>query len=877
MSPQQTIAHYRITSKLGEGGMGAVYRATDTKLNREVAIKILPDALANDPDYLARFTREAQVLASMNHPNIAAIYGVEDRALILELVPGATLEERIAAGPVPLEEALQLAIQIADALEAAHEKGIIHRDLKPANVKVTPEGVVKVLDFGLAKATGEAAPSSANSPTLTIRATQAGIIMGTAGYMAPEQAAGKPVDRRADIWSFGVVLYELLTGRRLFTGETVSHTLASVLKDPIDLEAPQAPAPIRRLLARCLDRRPKDRLRDIGEARIAIRDFLAEPAPAAQPVPTPARRSWLPWALVAVALAGAGAAWLRPKAAPPPQAAMRFAIPYPPGTTASRAAAATQFAVSPDGRYLAFIALDETTQVESLWIRSMASNAAHRVELAENAGIPFWSPDSQSIGFFSEDKLRRVPVSGGPVRTICDVPRMGAGATGDGATWNQDGVIVFATYGASDDVGRPQPLMQVAAGGGTPSPATTLGKDERWHAWPQFLPDGKHLLYFATGVELRTGAAYIQELGSERRVPVLKNATRAVWAEPGYLLYGRDSTIFAQRINTRTFQLEGEPQPIAQDVPVNEVNGRSAFMVSNTGILAFRTVSRAATRQLTWRGRDGTLLGNVGKPVDLGALSLSPDEKTIAITAGQLGNRDLWVMDAATGVTSRVTRTGKASGFSTAVWSPDSRRLVLTQLDGIYEVTLASGQIQRLTTAAVQTEAWMPDGGAILWLSSSGSRLGLLPVSPGAVPQTILDTTYRKGTLSVSPDGKWIAYYSYESGGQDIYVASFPSFAVKRKISTGGGLNPAWNPNGRELFYRSMNGDVLTVDIRVSGPTIDVGIPKVLFRFGNSTPYSLSRFGVSADGKRFLLGESAKQEPTVPEISVLLNWWADLK
>jgi len=436
MSPQQSIAHYRIVAKLGEGGMGAVYRATDTRLNRDVAIKILPPAFAEDVARMARFEREAQVLASLNHPNIAAIYGVEQGAIVMELVEGADL-----AGPVPVDTAIDYARQIATGLEAAHEKGIVHRDLKPANIKVTPDGVIKLLDFGLAKATDESA-STVNltqSPTISMAMTQAGAILGTAAYMSPEQARGKPVDRRADIWAYGIILYELLTGRHPYgTGETVTDTLAAiVLKEP-DLTAlpAETPAHVRRLIERCLRKDPKMRLRDIGEARVLLGE--AEPAAAAG-APSPIKRAWLPWTAAGVGLALAalaGIAWMRSGTTDPGPGTIRFSVPLPPGTSFSSANSATEWVPSPDGRNLAMIVSENGKS--SLWVRPLAATAAHRLDKTEGATYPFWSPDGQSIGFFTNDKLKRIAVSGGDVSTLCAVSaRTPIGSGGEGAAWSK--------------------------------------------------------------------------------------------------------------------------------------------------------------------------------------------------------------------------------------------------------------------------------------------------------------------------------------------------------------------------------------------------------------------------------------------------------
>jgi Tol biopolymer transport system component len=885
MSPQSSIGHYNIISKLGEGGMGAVYRATDTRLNRDVAIKVLPEAFAQDAARMQRFEREAQVLAALNHPNIAAIYGIEQggseqRAIVMELVEGDDL-----AGPVPVETAIQYARQIAIALEAAHEKGIVHRDLKPANIKVTPDGTVKLLDFGLAKAGEEtasaiSASSPTQSPTRSLSMTQAGVILGTAAYMSPEQARGKPVDKRADIWAFGVVLYELLTGRKLFGGgETASDAMAAVLtKDP-DWSALPADTPprVRRLLERCLRKDPKQRLRDIGDARL----MLDEPEPPAAVV---ARRGWLPWTVAALAVLGAAGAWLLPKlrskAADPGPGAVRFLLPLPPGTIGSPAPAAAQAVPSPDGRYLAFIALDSSSGKESVWVRPLGSTSAHRLDKTEGAYFPFWSPDSQSIGFFADEKVKRVAVSGGSVQTICDVSKNSFGAEGtDGGTWNQEGVIVFAGH-------RGTPLMRVPAVGGVPTAVTALEKDELWHSWPQFLPDGRHLLYFAVNKEPANSAIYVQEPGSAKRILVLKNTSRGVWAPPGYLLFIRGRALFAQRMDLKTFQVEGEPHTVAPDVSVNESSGRSAFGVSQNGVLAYHSGAIGGIRQLAWYSREGKPLGVVGKPAEFFSPSLSPDEKSVAVLVGTPGKLDTWVMDLASGVLTRMTRDSRELIYSTLAWSPDSQRLAITQTTaGIEEITLASGKATPLAKELLTTEDWSPDGRSILCTDRTGNRLSLLLLAEKAKLQTILDTPYRKILFRFSPDGQYVVYVSYESGPNEIYVASFPSFAIKRKVSTSDGFFPVWARNGKEIVYQMADGMLMSAEIRtgskltgskLTGTNLEAGIPKPLFKLGAG--FLGNGFAVTADGKRFLMAEPVqKDEGDQPEITLVLNWDAGIK
>jgi serine/threonine protein kinase len=868
----QSIAHYRISAKLGQGGMGTVYRAMDTKLGREVAIKVLPSDLAEDPGRMARFTREAKLLASLNHPNIASIYGVEDRALVMELVEGQELRGRL-----PIEEAIPIARQIAEGLEAAHERGIVHRDLKPANIKLTPAGVVKILDFGLAKAAGEVgamAPgsSSTQSPTRSLAATEAGLILGTAAYMSPEQARGQPADKRADIWAFGAVFYELLTGRMLFGGGgNVSDSLAAVLTREPDFNAlPKGTPPrVRRLLELCLRKDPKLRLQAIGDARI----LLDQPEPEAPGPSAPVRR-WIPWSVAGVlglALLAFAGGWLRPKTGEPGLSPMRFLLPLPPGASAGAPIMSTHAVPSPDGRHLAIVALDSSSGSQSLWVRPLDSTSAQRLDKTEEAGSPFWSPDSRHIGFFSEGKLKRIAVSGGTVQTICDVSKSAsARIVGDGGTWNQDGVIVFAAYGATPGA----PLMRVPAAGGAPTAVTALEKDEMWHSWPQFLPDGRHLLYFAVNQEAANSAIYVQELGATKRVLVLKNTTRGVWAPPGYLLFVREGTLFAQRMDAKTFHLEGEPLAVAQDVAVNERNGRTALAASRNGVLAYRSGASGRTvRRFTWYDRQGKPLGTVGKPGEFMNPSLSPNEKSVAMSVGTPGKLDTWVMDLTSGVMTRMTHDSQASLHSTPVWSPDSQRLAITQITtGIQEVAVASGNVAPLAKELLEAEDWSPDGSSILCIA--GSHLSLLLLAGGAKLRTILDTPYREGGFRFSPDGQYVVYVSNESGQDEVYAASFPTFAAKRKISSNGGRYPVWAKGGKEILYLAADGTLMSAEIR-TGSNLAAGTPKLLFKPSGS---DVGRFGVTADGQRFLINEPVQKiEGEQSEITLVLNWAAGMR
>src|SRR5690242_16445143 len=552
------LGPYEILDLIGAGGMGEVYRARDTRLDRIVALKMSKDQFSE------RFEREARSVAALNHPNIAALYDVGPNYLVMEFVEGENL-----AGPLPLDTAVNYARQIAEAIEAAHEKGIVHRDLKPANIKVTPAGTIKVLDFGLAKALSEDPPSGSmqDSPTLSMAMTRAGMILGTAAYMSPEQAKGKPADRRADIWAFGVVFYELLAGGQTFSGDTAAETLASVLKEAISFDRLPAdtPQPVRSLLQRCLERDLRKRLQAIGEARIILEGPMEAQSggtevPRQTEVRPTSRTGWIAAGALAVALAGLAAYTWWPRPVPVEIGAVRYTVAPPEGATlTSNAPNAMQVAVSPDGRYVAFVA-DESGKGRSLWVRALGSLTAQKLDRTDGAGFPFWSPDSQTIAFFADGKLKRIPVSGGSPLTICDAPNP------DGGTWNRDGVIVFAPETTG-------PLHRVLAAGGVSAPVTTLDKaqQETAHMFPQFLPDGQRFLYWARGGK---GGIYVQSLGSSQRTFLLETPGRAEFAS-GFLLFLRDNTLLAQRLDLKNLRLDGEPVSVAEDVRSGGANGRN--------------------------------------------------------------------------------------------------------------------------------------------------------------------------------------------------------------------------------------------------------------------------------------------------------------
>ncbi len=891
----KSLGHYQVTEKLGSGGMGEVYRARDTRLNRDVALKFLPAQFAQDPERLARFEREAQLLAQLNHQNIAAIHGFEqDRQeclsyLVLEYVPGEAIH-----GPLPVEEAMEIAAQIMAALEEAHGKGIVHRDLKPPNIKITPDGKVKVLDFGLAKALADEGASevSPHSPTLSALATRMGTILGTAAYMSPEQARGKKLDKRTDVWSFGCVLYELLTGQQAFGGETVSDCIMAILGREPDWSKlpPETPQNVRRLLKLCLEKDPSRRLRDIGDAWIARTEQPAATPPRPLP-PSPPRI--LPWAAAALfALAAGVAIWTALRApAPPFRPVTRLSLPVP-----ARAPAGFLPALSPDGTLLAFTA-GKNSQIH---IRQMNEFEAKPLPGTESSFGHFFSPDGRWLAFHSrqERKLKKVPVIGGTALALCDIE---AGASGGlGGSWGADGAIIVPLAPSAG-------LSRVSAAGGKPEPLTKPDQKggENSHRWPQILPGGQAVI-FTAGTRFAFDDARIMLLSlktGEQRVLVEGAAqaryvpTNGLASREGHLVYWRAGSLFAVPFNLKTMQVTGQAAPILEGVSGLSSSGLAEFSFSDTGALVYAPGSArtAATRPMVWVDRQGKAEPIPAPQHPYAYPRLSPDGQRIAVFIGAPTPdqpSDAWVYDLARGTLARLTFQGR-NVFP--IWTPDGKRVTFLSIvqgkNGI-AWTPADGSGAAETLAPVTQDgrpwSWSPDGKMLLYSAgTAGARnMWVLPLEGQRKPAPYIDTQFSVQYAQFSPDGRWVAYMSTESPPPQVYVQAAPGpdgkprTAGKWQVSTTGGLDPRWARSGRELFYRSRaaGGQVMAVEIE-PGPNFRAGVPKPLFE----DRYAVQSWDVSADGKRFLMirmgagGEEETSAASTAQLHVVLEWFDEIK
>jgi len=876
------LGSYEIISTIGAGGMGEVYEARDTKLGRNVAVKVLPAAFVNDPERLARFQREARMLAALNHPNIATIYGLEQSGgthfLIMELVPGETLAERVKTGPVPVEEALKLASQIAEALEAAHEKNIIHRDLKPANVKVTPEGKVKVLDFGLAKAFEGDGPSDnpSNSPTLSRGATMQGVILGTAAYMSPEQARGKAVDKRTDIWAFGCVLYEMLAGKQAFQGETATDIIAKILTGEPDWKAvpPSTPTQIHALLRRCLQKDKSLRLRDAADARIEIQETLSSPVPAGPESVVASRlRGWrLPaliglGVLVAAAVATVATCYLKPEA---PKPVTRTVIDLPQGDQLA-ALDYPAIAISPDGTLLAYVAIHSGTR--QIFLRALDSLEAKPLAETEGANTPFFSPDGQWLGFFAGGRLKKISVSGGAALSLATVgsPR--------GGSWADNGTIVFVPTGIGV-------VQKVSDAGGAAQALTELDRGESSNRWPDLLPGGKAMLFSTVGsnpqIAVQSVGSSVPVVAGERR-DLVPGGTSPRYATSGHLIYAQPGHLEAASFDPRRLRITGPAVPVLEGVL--QSNGNTQYSISASGSLVYIPGgTQADTRRLVWVSRNGTEQALGAPPHAYSYPRISPDGRRLALTVAEEQGAQIWLYDTERDTLTRLTFGGILNQVVT--WTLDGKRIVFgSNKEGpqniFWQSADGSGGMERLTTGGYsQTpRSFSPDGQLLAFIEvnpTTGYDIGVLRLSDRKA-QPFLQTQFNESTPAFSPNGHWLSYVSDESGRYEVYVQAYPGPGGKYQISTEGGTEPVWNPNGKELFYRS--GDkMMAVDVATQ-QGFSASKPRMLFQ-GPYMPTTLTLpfYDVSPDGQRFLMIKpSDKATLSLTQIVVVQNWFEELK
>jgi Tol biopolymer transport system component/predicted Ser/Thr protein kinase len=867
------LGPYEIVAPLGAGGMGEVYRARDTRLDRTVAIKILPAHLSSNPEARQRFDREARSISSVNHPHICTLFDVGHQDgtdfLVMEFLDGETLADRLSKGPLPREQVLRYGIEIGEGLDRAHKAGVVHRDLKPGNVMVTKSGV-KLMDFGLAKLKSEIVPGVLTAVTSDEKLTTDGTIVGTFQYMAPEQLEGQEADARTDIFAFGEVLYEMATGKPAFSGKTRASLIAAILSSdprPVTELAPATPPALDRVIKRCLAKDPEERWQTARDLVSELK-WIAESgghaggtASSALPARSRERLAWVMATVLAVALMASFLWWRNSK---PPEQAMNFYAPLP--------FPAHDVAMAPNGHTLALVAYKEAERRNVLWTYELGAAGATSLPDTEGARFPFWSADGQSIAFFADGRLKRLELSGGQVQTICDAP------SGRGGTWNKDDVIIFTPFGTGTG------LYRVPASGGTATQIThpDWSREEYSHRWPMFLPDGIHYLYMAANFSGKKGvnAIYVGALGSNEKRFVVEAATNAAYAAPGYLLFYRDKTLFAQRFDLRGLALAGEPTPVLTGVQYLDV-GRAVFAVSDHGVLVAQTSIGATLSQPVWFDRTGKEMGTVGKPDVYGNVVLASNGRVVATSQTDPGsqNTDLWTYELQGGKAKRLTFD---PGYDAVpIWSPDATRLLfasnrrirismyMKDSDGATEEkNILNDDIDEIPND------WSRDGKHVLY--AVGANLWVLNL-PELKGSQFLKATAAIRNSQFSPDGKWVAYASNESGKWEIYVTSFPEGRGRWQVSTGGGEQPRWRGDGKELFYLSLDGKMMAAPV-ISGTNFDSGTPVTLFQTAPREPVSVMDmfvYDASRDGQRFLVNTQVKQADTQP-MTIILNWTAKL-
>jgi Tol biopolymer transport system component len=828
------LGSYEVIAQIGAGGMGEVYQAHDTKLGRDVAIKVLPEAFAHDPERLSRFQREAKMLAALNHSNIATIYGLEQSNgtsyLVMELVSGETLADRVKReGPVPIEEALIIAKQIAEALEAAHEKGIIHRDLKPANVKLTPEGKVKVLDFGLAKAfAGDAASDDpSNSPTLSRAATMQGVILGTAAYMSPEQARGKVVDKRTDIWAFGCVLYELLTGKQTFHGEDVTDILAAVVRAEPDWQVLPAATPlkVRDLLRRCLQKDKALRLRDAGDARIEIQEAIAAPKDSGVTQAAPASTSKVLLAVGAVAavlvvLLGATLWGWWQSARPVERPLVQLDVDLGPDVSLGGSLAGADAILSPDGTRLVYVSQNR------LFTRRLDQPTATEMAGTQGAYEPFFSPDGQWVAFFTPGKLQKVSVDGGSAITLCDA------GNAQGGSWSDDGTIIEAR---STNTG----LSLIPSSGGSPTPVTELQNGDQTHRWPQILPGGKAVLFTVSPSGAGFDGANIEvvSLADHRRKTLVRGGFFGRYLPSGHLVYVNRGTLFAVRFDVDRLEVHGTPVPVLDQVGYNGTFGSAQLDFSQTGTLIYRNGGAGGgLLTVAWLDGAGKVQPLLAKPGAYGRPSVSPDGQRLALEVNEGSGTDIWVYDWQRDTMTRLTFTGTAQD---PVWSPDNRYIAFRVAGAGTAVTRSDGAGQpQLMTQSKNSQypySFTPDGKRLAFGESSGGSFHLwtVPLESDSAglragkPEIFLQTPADERNSSFSPDGRWLAYSSNESGTFQVYVRAFPDKGGKWQISNSGGTYPMWSRNGHELFFETLDNHIMVAAYTVKDDSFVADKPRI--------------------------------------------------